>query len=96
MSDIRPGDICIVQNLKHRPELNGEEVLVLDMRFINPIGRATGEPCGEEWHYIVEWSDGDVTAQARHELRKKPDSDDQSVEQMWNELIRQLTEGIPA
>lgn len=65
------GDVAIIQNMSHFFERNGMEVTIignLQMRLLQK--HATGEIFIEH-AYLVEWPDGERSAQLPFELRPK-------------------------
>lgn len=69
-AQFKVGDICVGQNLIYCPEINGMECTIVEGLEMRKWVLDNGEK-GESLTYVVIWSDGERTAQAPHELRRK-------------------------
>ena len=97
MSTFKVDDVCVLHSLpRHMAHYNGEECSIKEFIAIGHCFSRYGVTFrAKEIGYRVNTRHGDLFVRPS-ELRKKDSPGKQSADQIWNDLLHRLTEGVPA
>lgn len=95
--NFKADDICVTHSLpRHMAHFNGEECSIINFIANGESFTHRGKSyTAKEAGCCINTRHGELIV-SPSQLRKKPSLGDQSVQEIWNDLIHRLTEGVPA